>query len=147
MIMRWSARPRTEHGLSPAVELAVLLPALLLLLGIIVAGARLWFLRSTVAEAASSGARAASLERSAISAGRAGRRASLDELDRHGARCHSRGVGLDLDGFSRPVGEPAAVRVQVSCRVDFGDVAVPGLPGSMTITADASSAIDRYRER
>jgi Flp pilus assembly protein TadG len=133
--------------LSPAIELAVLLPALLLLLGIIVAGARLWFLRSTVAEAAYSGARAASLERSADRAGSAGRQASLEELDEHGARCHSRSIELDLDGFSRPVGRPAAVGVQVSCRVDFGDVAVPGLPGSLMITARASSAIDSYRER
>jgi hypothetical protein len=141
------ARPRTDRGLSPAVEVAVLLPSLLLLLGITVAGGRLWFLRSTVTEAAYSGARAASLERSEDRAAQVGRQLSIDALDRHGVRCHDRSIDLDVDGFTRPIGEPAAVTEQIRCRVEFGDVAVPGLPGSLMITAKASSALDSYRER
>jgi hypothetical protein len=141
------SRHRRERGLSPAVELAVLLPAFLLLLGTTVAGARIWSLRSTVAEAAYSGARAASLERSAGRAGAVGRQVTAGELDRHGVRCRNSQIDLDVGGFSRPVGEPAAVREVIRCRIDLTDAAVPGLPGSLMITAAASAAIDSFRER
>ncbi len=50
---------------SAAVEITVLVPALLLTLGLVVAGGRVWFARTTVIEAAYAAARAASLARSA----------------------------------------------------------------------------------
>src|SRR3954449_1397009 len=97
MIIIASIRSRChrERGLSPAVELAVLLPALLLLLGIAIAGARIWSLRSTVTEAAYSGARAASLERSADRAGPVGRQVTAAELERHGVQCRGTDIGSE----------------------------------------------------
>ncbi len=34
-----------------------------------------------------------------------------------------------------------------TCKVDVADLAIPGLPGTRTITATASSPVDAYRER
>ena len=43
--------PKNQRG-AAAVELALLVPALLLILGLLVSGGRLWFARTTVNEAA-----------------------------------------------------------------------------------------------
>ncbi len=142
-----SGRRRTARGLAPAIELAVLLPGLLLVFAVTVAGARIWGLRSAVTEAAYSGARAASLERSSPPARATGDTAALAELARRGAHCASADVTVDTTGFGVPVGRPAAVQVRIVCRADLGDVAVPGLPGALTITGEAWSALDSYRER
>lgn len=136
-----------ERGLSPGVELVVLLPALLILIGVTVAGGRLWFARSTVNEAAYSAARAASLERSPGAARASGRAAVSAELRTDGVRCTGRSISLDTDGFRAPLGAAAAVDAVVRCRVSFADVTIPGMPGSMLITAHASAPIDSYRER
>ena len=55
-------RLRDQRG-AAAVELTLLVPALLLTLGLLVAGGRPWFARTTVNEAAQTAARAASLAR------------------------------------------------------------------------------------
>ena len=67
---------RGERG-SVTVELTLVVPALVLVLGLLVAGGRLWFARATVVEAAQSAARAASLARTAGAAGADGRAASI----------------------------------------------------------------------
>ena len=41
----------------------------------------------------------------------------------------------------------AQVTATVTCKVDVADLAIPGLPGTRTITATASSPVDAYRER
>ncbi|SDS74142.1 TadE/TadG family type IV pilus assembly protein [Microlunatus soli] len=144
---RVSHTRRDERGLSPGIELVVLLPALLLLVGVTVAGGRLWFTRSAVTEAAYSAARAASLERSAAPARTAGRDAATAQLRTDGVRCSERAISLDTGDFAAEVGEPGAVVAEVRCRIGFGDIAVPGLPGTMLITGSASAPIDTYRER
>ena len=58
---------------SVAVEVALLAPALVLVLGLLVAGGRLWFARTTVVEAAQASARAASLARGPGEAAAVGR--------------------------------------------------------------------------
>lgn len=136
-----------ERGLSPGIELVVLLPALLIMLGVMIAGGRLWFIRSAVTEAAYSGARAASLERSVDTATDVGHAAVSAQLQTDGVQCVDRTVRFDTGGFAAAVGEPGAVQVQIRCRVGFGDIALPGFPGSMMITRSASAPIDTYRER
>jgi hypothetical protein len=56
-------------------------------------------------------------------------------------------VTVDLDAFTAPPGTPAQVASTVTCQVDLADLAVPGVPGSHTVTATMSSPIDTYRER
>ena len=142
-----SSTRRSERGLSPAVELVVLLPAVLILLGVTVAGGRVWFTRSAVTEAAYSGARAASLQRDADAAADAGRQATVARLKTEGVHCVTRSISIKTSGFDAAVGEAAAVTTRVRCRVTFGDVILPGLGGSLLLRGAASSAIDSYRER
>jgi len=136
-----------QRGLAPATELVILFPALIVLLGVIVAGARIWFARSVVTDAAYSGARAASIERDAGQARAAGRDATVQRLDMRGVTCLQTRIDLDLSGFRAPVGTPASVTEQIHCRVSIGHVLVPGMPGSLMIIGHGASPIDTYRER
>lgn len=146
-VRRRTARSTGQRGLAPATELVIILPALIVLLGVIVAGARIWFARSVVTDAAYSGARAASIERTAQQAESAGRAATQQRLAMRGITCLRTDVDLDLTGFGAPIGTPASVSERIDCRLAIGAVLVPGIPGSMMITGRGSSPIDSYRER
>jgi hypothetical protein len=37
--------------------------------------------------------------------------------------------------------------VVITCNVDLSEATLAELPGSMSVTADATESIDRYRER
>ena len=135
-----------ERG-AASVELVVIVPALVLMLGLLIAGGRLWFARATVVEAAQSAARAASLERSAGSAHRAGASAGARVLATDGLRCAGDSISVDTSAFGVPVGTPATVRAAVTCQVPFSDLAIPGMPGSVTVRSSGSAALDTYRAR
>ena len=145
--LRRRARWTDQRGLAPATELVIVFPALIVLLGVIVAGGRIWFARSVVTDAAYSGARAASIERDAGQAKAVGRSATVQRLDMRGITCLRTRIDLDLSGFAAPVGTPSSVNEQINCRVSIGDVLVPGMPGSMMIIGHGTSPIDTYRER
>jgi Flp pilus assembly protein TadG len=129
------------------VELALLVPALVIVLGLLVAGGRLWFARTTVHEAAQSASRAASLARSAGQASSDGTQAGRASLATAGLRCTNQTVSVDTSAFQVPVGVPATLRATITCSVPFGDVLLPGMPGSIALTGTASSALDTYRSR
>jgi Flp pilus assembly protein TadG len=137
---------RDQRG-AAAVELTLLVPALILVLGLLVAGGRLWFARTTVNEAAQTAARAASLARSTDAATIAGRDAGAQSLATAGLRCRSISVSIDTAAFGIPAGKPSAVTSTVSCIVDFSDVFLPGWPGAMELTGRGSAALDTYRSR
>jgi Flp pilus assembly protein TadG len=130
-----------------AVELTLLVPALLLVLGLLVAGGRLWFARTTVNEAAQTAARAASLARSAATATIAGRDAGSQSLATAGLRCTSSSVSISTAAFAVPVGTPSTVTSTISCIVDFSDAFLPGWPGSVELTGHGSAALDTYYSR
>ena len=132
---------------SATVEITMLIPALLLTLGLLIVGGRVWFARTTVNEAAHSAARAASLARSASEAAAAGRSAGAQSLATGGLRCASTAVEVNTAAFAVPVGTPATVNSTVRCRVGFGDLLLPGLPGSIDLEAAGASAVDTYRSR
>ena len=145
-------RQRDQHGQraergSATVEITMLVPALLLTLGLIVAGGRVWFARTTVNEAAHTAARAASLARTSGEAAAAGRSAGQQSLSTGGLRCASTSIQVNTAAFGVPVGTPATVTSAVSCRVGFGDLLLPGLPGSIDLQATGASALDTYRSR
>ncbi|MGI3786053.1 MAG: TadE/TadG family type IV pilus assembly protein [Janthinobacterium lividum] len=139
-------RGRGEAG-SVAVEIALLAPALVLVLGLLVAGGRLWFARTTVVEAALTSARAASLARSPGEATAAGADAGRESMTTAGLRCATSSVQVSSAAFSVPVGTPATVTSDVTCSVPFGDVFLPGVPGSIELTGRGSAALDTYRAR
>jgi Flp pilus assembly protein TadG len=137
---------RGQRG-AAAVELTLLVPALLLMLGLLAAGGRLWFARTTVNESAQTAARSASLERSAYAGTTAGREAGVQSLATAGLRCQSTSVVINPTAFGVPAGTASAVTSTISCVVDFSDVLLPGWPGSMELTGRGSAALDTYRGR
>jgi hypothetical protein len=55
---------------------------------------------------------------------------------------------IDTSQFtSIPAGRPAAVTAVVSCAVPLANLAVPGLPGTVRLSARFISPLDTYRSR
>ena len=148
MIINSGARHhrRDQRG-SAAVEITMLVPALLLTLGLIVVGGRVWFARTTVNESAHAAARAASLARTAGEARAEGQSVGEQSLATGGLRCTTTTVEVNPAAFEVPVGTPATVTSKVTCRVGFTDLLLPGLPGSIELQATGASALDTYRSR
>ncbi len=119
----------------------------MLFVALIIAAGRVQMARQSVDAAAVEAARAASISRTA---GEAQSRASASgnqALTNQGLRCTSTSVSIDTSGYSVPVGTPASVSATIVCILDVSDVAIPGLPGAITITRSASSPLDTYRGR
>src|SRR4029453_2774562 len=147
MIITWHRNVAEGQQGAAAVELTLLVPALLLVLGLLVAGGRLWFARTTVNEAAQTAARAAFLARSSTAAIAAGREAGSQSLATAGLRCSSTSVSISTAAFAVRVGTPSTVTSRILCKVDFSDVFLPGWPGSLQLTGGGSAALDTYRGR
>uniref|UniRef100_UPI000DF7A9AF TadE/TadG family type IV pilus assembly protein n=1 Tax=Desertihabitans aurantiacus TaxID=2282477 RepID=UPI000DF7A9AF len=142
-----SSRPiRGDRG-AAAAELALVVPVLVMIIGLVVAGGRLWLARQAVEDAAAGAARAASLARSPVAARQAAQEVVRSNVRTHGLDCLALDVAVDPSGFGRSPGAGGTVDVSVSCTVGLSDVVVPGLPGSTELTADGRSALDTYRGR
>ena len=139
-------RATNERG-AATVEITLLVPALVIFLGLLIAGGRLWFARTAVMEAAHTSARAASLARTAAQASADGQSAAAASLSTAGLVCMDRSVVIGAAAFSVPVGTPATVTARISCRVPFSDVVLPGMPGSIPLVGHGDSALDIYRGR
>jgi Flp pilus assembly protein TadG len=139
-------RPVGERG-AATVEITLLVPALVIFLGLLVAGGRLWFARTAVTEAAQSSARAASLARTTQQASADGQSAAAGSLSTAGLVCTDRSVVIDTSAFAVPVGTPATITSAISCRVPFSDILLPGVPGSIQLTGQGAAALDTYRSR
>ncbi len=144
--------PDGVHRLLPergaaAIELALLVPAFVALLAVMVGGGRIWLARSAVTEAAGAAARAATLQRSAADAEKAARRTVSANLADSAVVCRHQSVQVDTSAFAKSPGVPGTVTVRVSCEVGLSDLLLPGLPGSVRADATGTSALDTYRGR
>jgi Flp pilus assembly protein TadG len=135
-----------EEG-SIAVEVAILMPAFLLLVAVAAVIGRQTVADTAVEGAAHDAARAASIARTAGTARTAAEQAAREVLADQGLHCDPVTVTVDASQFGRPVGQPATVTATVTCAVSFSDIAVPGLPGNRTISATFTSPLDIYRSR
>jgi hypothetical protein len=146
-----AGRPDHDGG-NAALELVILAPVLLFLIGLIIAFGRVSTAQNAVSDAAQDAARQASLQLNpadAIAAGQASAQAALTADGLHcdpQVRVHAYG-GNGLPGFQAQVGQPAAVSATVTCVVSLAQIIVPGLPGSKTIRETFTSPLDPYRER
>jgi Flp pilus assembly protein TadG len=129
-----------------AVELTVLAPTIALLIGFVIVAGRLSGGHSTVQAAANDAARMASISRTPADAQAAARAAAEQSLRGQAKTCGSYTVVVDTSGFSVPVGQPAQVSATVNCEVPLAGL-LPGLPGSRTVSEQAISPLDTYRER
>lgn len=132
---------------SLTLELAVLAPALLVLLAFVVAAGRVELAGGTIDAAARDAARAASLARTAPAAQAAALATARTSLTDQHVDCRSLSVHVDTAAFGAPLGTPSSVRVAITCVVPLADIALPGLPGTKALRADFTSPVDPYRSR
>ena len=130
-----------------SVELALLAPALLLLLSFAVFAGRTQIAEGAVQEAARAAAREASLARDAATAAALAGAHAERTLAAQNLRCQRTTVDVDTAGFQAPLGQPGDVTVSITCVVGMADLLAPGLPGSVTVEASFISPVDAYRER
>ena len=146
MKLRWNHRLGGERG-SEAIEAVIGVPALVLFVMLVVAGGRVAVAQQAVQSAAADAARSASIARTPGQAQSQAVAAAKATLLNQKLPCADVRVAVNTAGFSAPVGTPATASSTVSCRVNLGDLSIPGVPGSTTLTATMSSPIDTYRER
>jgi Flp pilus assembly protein TadG len=135
-----------ERG-STTLELVVWAPGLLLIVALVTVAGRVNSANAAVEQAAADAARTASIARSAGAAQSAAVESAQATLSGQGLQCTGTTVTVDTSGFSAPPGQPASVTATVSCPVRLADLAVPGLPGTRTVTHTAASSLDTFRER
>lgn len=135
-----------ERG-AAALEFVVVVPALLLVIGLVIAGGRLALARVAVQQWADSAARTASIARDAATARAQAQAVVASDAAGSDVACGEHwALDLDTNAFSRPPGEASSVTATVRCGVPLANL-VPGLPGTMQVEATASSTLDRYRGR
>lgn len=132
-----------RRGLSPSIEAVLVVPVIVLLLGVMTAGFRLWQARADLNQVAGAAARAASQSRSGAEA----RQRLHTVVESNPLPCQDPTITSDLRGFQGPVGTDAQVTVAISCRIEFADLAVPLIPGSTRVSATGSAPLDPYRKR
>lgn len=131
---------------SMALETAIIAPALLAMLVMMIAIGRVTIAHGAIEAAARDAARQASIARDSASARSAALESARAALAREGLKC-APSVAVDTSGFSAPVGTPALVAATVTCEVELGDLALAGIPGSKILTSAFSSPIDAFRAR
>lgn len=131
---------------STTLEVAVLAPAVLLLVAMLIVAGRVQVANAAVDHAAYVAAREASLARTPNHAHAAAVDAAGSDLLDQEIECGALAVDVDTAGFSAPIGQPAHVTVTVRCTVTLSDLAMPGL-GDRVLTATAVSPIDEWRSR
>jgi Flp pilus assembly protein TadG len=144
-----SGRPSRERG-NAALELVILAPVLLFLLGLLIAAGRTSIAQGSVQAAARDAARQASISRTPAAAQAAALASARLALSQDAIDCTpvvTVDTGGPDTGFGAPVGVPAQVTARVTCQVSLSDLLVPGMPGSRTLTATFTSPLDPFRAR
>lgn len=131
---------------SAALELILLAPVLLALLGLVIAAGRTTIAQGAVDAAARDAARQASIFLTPTAAETAAQTSARAALREDGLNC-APNVVTDISQFAIPPGHPATVTASVSCTVSLSDLTVPGLPGSVRLQATFTSPLDIYRSR
>lgn len=135
-----NARAAGEEG-SVAVEVAVLAPALVALLLLVVFAGRVAQADGEVRRAASEAARAASLRQDPGAATEAARATAAANLGAGRVPCGPLATTVDTSRF----GAGGTVAVTVSCTASMRDVTLLGVPGTRTFVARSVEVVDRYR--
>jgi Flp pilus assembly protein TadG len=132
---------------SAALELVVLAPVILFLLGLVIAAGRTSIAQGAVDAAARDAARQASISLTPGAAEAAAQASARAALSQDGLDCNPE-VFVDTSQFtSASVGQPASVTATVTCWVSLSDLVVPGMPGSRLLRSQFTSPLDPFRER
>ena len=131
---------RSERG-SVSVEVAVIAPAFVFLMLLVVFAGKVSEADGNVERAAAEGARAASLRQHPGNAATDARSTVEANLATAGVSCSTLEAIVDTSDF-----EPGGtVTVTVACTASMADVTLLGVPGTRTFTASATEVIDTYR--
>lgn len=128
---------RRDNG-AAALEFALLLPVLLIILSVILMAGRLWLVRSEILAVARQGAREAVLQPDAAAA--ASTATSAADTAAGDYRMDVSRLSVDPQG---PYAPGAFYKVVVTYNVSLGDIPDFGfLPGSVTLSATGLESID-----
>ena len=130
---------RNEHG-SLAVEAAVIAPALLMLMLLVVYAGRAAQTDADVQFAAARAARAASLTGDVAAAEAAANSVATSNLATAGILCDATAITVAAD-----IRAGGTVTVTVGCQVANTDLALLAVPGSRWSHATATQIVDTYR--
>lgn len=130
----------SEQG-SVSVEAAVIAPALVFLLLLVVFAGKVAEAEGNVERAAAAAARAASLRQHPGDATTDALATVKANLAQAGVPCTDLATVVDTGNFA-PGG---TVTVTITCEASMADVTLLGLPGTRTFTARAVEVIDTYR--
>jgi len=133
-------------GGNAALELVILAPVLLGLLGLVIAAGRTTIAQSAVDAAARDAARQASIALTPAAAQTAAQASARAALRNDGLDCMPY-VVTDISQFGTLPGHDATATATVQCTVPLADLAVPGLPGRARLQATFTSPLDTYRSR
>lgn len=133
-------RTQDNRG-SVAVEVAVIAPAFVALMLLVVFAGRVAQAEGDVKRAASEAARAASLVEDPGDATIAAREVAEANLEASGVACGS----LATDADTTDLTPGGSVTVTVTCIASMADVSLLGVPGERTFVARSTEVIDRFR--
>lgn len=138
---------RDDRGVA-ALELVILAPAILLLIGFVIAAGRTAIAQGAIDAAARAAARQASIAPTVGAAQQAAYAGAAAALHGDGLDCQPI---VNLPGvrgaFGSQVGQSVEIHAFVVCVVRLSDLAIPGIPGSIRLTASFSSPLDPFRSR
>lgn len=131
---------RSERG-SISVEVAVIAPAFVFLMLLVVYAGKVSEADGNVERAAAEGARAASLRQNPAAASDDARAVVEANLAAAGVPCSQLDTSVDTSMF-----EPGGtVTITVRCDASMADVTLLGVPGTRSFTATSTEVIDTYR--
>jgi len=133
----------TSRG-SISIEAVLIIPAFLLFLALIAAIGRTAAVRADVHASVVEGARIASMQTGSVQGQTAAEDAIRAHLAQEGVTCLRLDISINSQALDLPPGQPGSVSATVTCVVPLADLAVPGLPGDVTITESFDSALDTY---
>lgn len=130
-----------EQGATASVELALLAPALLVMLMVTTLAFRITQASAEVTDIAAEAARAASLERAPADADAAAQATAAANLTAGEVACVDLRVTTDTGAFV-PGG---LVTVTVTCTADLSDLVLLSVPATRVLSATAHEVVDFYR--
>jgi hypothetical protein len=145
----WGSRAvaRSDRGNAP-LELLLIAPIILVLIGLVVAAGRVTTARGAVDAAAAEAARQASIAPTAGAAELAALSSATAALQADGLACQPIVTLPNLNtAFGTPLGQPAEVEAKVTCVLRLSSLLVPGVPGTVTLVGRFFSPLDPYRSR
>ena len=131
---------RSERG-SVSVEVAVIAPALVFLLLLVVFAGKVSEADGNVERAAAEGARAASLRQNPGDAIDDAEAVVAENLVAAGVPCTHLDTIVDTSAFEAG----GTVTVTVRCEASMADVTLLGVPGTRSFSATSTEVIDTYR--